>query len=122
VRDIKFIAYNIVTKKMIDLAATTPMALNPHIKIGGLFLPFDTHIILLQYIGIKDTEGTEVYEGMIVDGMKATRKSYRRGVVEYHKTGFIIRCGLERLRGLNGLKVLGNIYQHPELLNKGKKS
>ena len=90
---------------------------------------------LMQYTGLKDKNGKEIYEGDIFQF--GTKKDWidgegERGVVEWHEK--LARFGLdfssiyggEGYTGKNqhlvdfikGLKIIGNIYENPELLDK----
>lgn len=62
-REIKFRAWNRVTNQMLDLKKITPFALHPVLDAAGLFLPFDDAYALMQYTGLQDRNGTDVYEG-----------------------------------------------------------
>jgi uncharacterized phage protein (TIGR01671 family) len=64
VREIKFRAWNIVTKTMIDLKKITPLALD--IDTNGLFIPFSDGLIIMQYTGLKDINGKEIFENDVV--------------------------------------------------------
>ena len=64
-REIKFRAWHQDTKKMLDLKKMTPLALSPSLDQDGLYIPFIKDLPLMQYTGIKDKDGVEIYEGDI---------------------------------------------------------
>lgn len=84
---------------------------------------------LMQYTGLKDKNGKEIYKGDIVAIGKG--KSLI-GVIEYDAPSFIIiwKNGNKRAEIINGdrepifknshisLQIIGNIYKNPELLEK----
>lgn len=73
--------------------------------------------VLMQYTGCKDKNGAEVHEGDIV-----TDKHMTKGVVKYVQSdaAFKIVSDDDRLffltSDIDGLTVIGNIYENPELL------
>lgn len=81
--------------------------------------------ILCQYTGLKDNEDREIYEGDIV---KAVVFSKWIGVAKYSdkNQAFVFECIDKNYRGNivfmsqfdQGFKILGNIYENPELLKE----
>jgi hypothetical protein len=90
--------------------------------IGGYFN--HPSIVPMQYTGLKDRNGTEIYEGDIVGllGLMKGVISFRHGCfgVEWSKKSQLIRGKeFEQFKSYGALKllvVIGNIYENPELL------
>ncbi|MDT2449027.1 YopX family protein [Enterococcus avium] len=87
-------------------------------------------VILMQSTGFHDTKGKEIFVGDIVIH---TQKSINYGDVYHHSYAEVFQQqnGAYRIRGKDiygtdaygarkNLKVVGNIYEHAELLNKDR--
>ena len=72
---------------------------------------------LMQYIGLKDKNGKEIYEGDIV---KLFEYKVIDNIVLPEEIVTIndIRKGCDALRPSQYMEVIGNIYENPELLEK----
>ena len=125
-REIKFRGWNKSTNTMVDLHAITPLALSSSIMQDGVFLPFHEDIVLMQCVGLKDKNGIEIYEGDILsDGCEAAAVLWWKADLTFvlHYQDFIddeddepgSEVDIDAL-GWTGLKVIGNIFQNPELL------
>ena len=74
---------------------------------------------LMQYTGLKDRCGMQIWEGDIVDAWE--RGLNLKGVITWGCAGFFIKVPMPQaiwhLSGPNDpCEVIGNIYENPELL------
>jgi uncharacterized phage protein (TIGR01671 family) len=83
---------------------------------------------LMQYTGLKDKNGTEIYEGDIVkytseleNGIFEVKYGNCRFYGLWIEANFMgITTDLFYLGCSNELEVIGNIYENPELLEEGE--
>jgi uncharacterized phage protein (TIGR01671 family) len=119
-RDIKFRAWDKLNKKMY------PNPFNG--KLGGMNDIFSNtgDWIYMQYTGLKDKNGVDIYEGAVVDKFDFQDPYFRSVVVRhlgafcYESYGaFIVFTSDYHFKWANGkseaIEVIGNIYENPEL-------
>lgn len=128
------------SNKMVDFLKLTPFAIDHKLleTIDGLFIPFSEDNILMQYIGLKDMDGNKIFVGDILEEQNDFRPIKRKYKVFNVQGGFAINthqddfyrkvdCILfyESTAHMqtasfihSNCKVIGNIYEHLELLVK----
>ena len=129
-RDIKFRCWDTENKEMLEvqeLDYEDSYNGQPMIRTTMYSDYFDTEdMILMQYVGLKDKNGKEIYEGYIVSfNLKSDSEGqpYIIGYIEYQTTfsGYRIMSfeGSFALDyNIKDIEVIGNIYDNPELLKK----
>jgi hypothetical protein len=116
-REIKFRAWDKENEEMYDVAMidveTGEVAYTDH-PTGYNADALLEQVELMQYTGLKDKNGKEIYEGDII------LRQDEVGRIEFSEDGsFLIRFPhhLARMNATWGpIEVIGNIYENPELL------
>ena len=78
--------------------------------------------LLMQVIGLKDTQGQDVFEGDIVEVYNTYKEETFRGSVQYHNGAYTIRKDdlTSHSRFINyEIRVIGNVHETPKLLIQG---
>jgi len=79
--------------------------------------------ILMQYTGLKDKSGKEIYEGDIVSNGNKNKKYEDIFEIYFDRGEFLAGCKRGIIGGKtlgfwsDNLEVIGNIYENPELLS-----
>ena len=137
-REMKFRAWNITTKRMVDLNAVTPLALDPAFngQLEGVFVPFKDGYEIMQFTGLLDKSSKEIYEGDVVsitNPLYQIQKARLIGVVGFSWAAFHVEIKrtvewelynvdapelmfLMNIANSKEITVVGNIYENPELL------
>jgi len=134
-REIKFRAWDVKNNKFIDGYAITCDGTIFSFKEGDCEDYIRGHAdipntILIQYTGLKDKNGKEIYEGDILksiteynDYTGLNSHLYGGNVYEVKNNGwkfYLNPDGMYQVRSCD-CKVIGNIYENPELLKGGEK-
>lgn len=124
-REIKFRVWDVENKEMLEVQE---LDFEPTFYGGRIAIRpdqyndyFDTEdMILMQYTGLKDKNGKEIWENDIVE---ITRECiYDKGIIVFKNGCFFIKSKENLLALYNcelnnyKVKVIGNIYDNPELL------
>lgn len=123
-REIKFRAWHKDLKKMFKIGQITLEKgiwnFEPNDRdFIGMSIPYQPSFVLMQYTGLHDKNGKEIYEGDIV---KIKYRDEDIGKVIYEHNGFSIDVtnmnkNYGRVSFVNNfMEVIGNIYDNPELL------
>lgn len=79
----------------------------------------------MQYTGLKDKNGKEIYEGDLITGACHAKDELDIGIIEYQDAMFVVEYkGEEISESLfnniydceSDIEIIGNIHENPELL------
>lgn len=79
----------------------------------------DDHFILMQYTGLKDKNGKEIYEGDVVrthNDMASEQVYWNNEYAQFSKGRVIDGVFSNIHEDISYCEVIGNIYENPDLL------
>lgn len=121
-REIKFRAWNLINEEMV---------VNSELETSELIDVFKNEDLeVMQYTGLKDKSGVEIYEGDIIAIKDTIRKEIWVSDIIFEDATFVVKSkGCEYYdsplggiasdknhKGTHFCKVIGNIYENPDLL------
>ena len=121
-REIKFRAYDTKRRLWVNPAFLCIGLDGEHWGIVNerVILPADEeelkHVVFLQYTGLKDSKGKEIYEGDIL----LTDKAGWKAKVVFSASAFILLDSSGRFSAepdWDKCEIIGNIYENPELIS-----
>lgn len=110
-REIKFRAWNKSARAMLEWG---------YLRVCGQHLLFVDSLTWMQFTGLIDKNGKEIYEGDMVHRTRVDRGNDKQKVVQWRipKRGGI---GFNLRHCDDCIEVIGNIYENPELVSGTQK-
>jgi uncharacterized phage protein (TIGR01671 family) len=81
---------------------------------------------LLQFTGLTDKNGNEIYEGDVIADLKATEPEEKGFIVKWQGCSFVFEnvnfqgnedYGIDNIESVKTLEIIGNVYENIELLH-----
>lgn len=125
-RDIKFRGWDSVNEVMLQVESINFREGYVSLNEGDNSLTDTLEMIeLMQYTGLNDKDGKEIWEGDILEryGYWFIRIEYDKGCLmvrdldEVRYNNLILNVPICNFESINDWKVIGNIYENPELLD-----
>lgn len=105
--EIKFRAWSLINERWVQPTSQYEIGEKSFLRVGG----FRDGVEVMQFTGLYDKNGKEIYEGDIIEDNLGTR--YICHLLEPDK---IIRQPKSNSNFFKWNKIIGNIYENPELL------
>jgi uncharacterized phage protein (TIGR01671 family) len=134
-REIKFRTWDGKNKKMIYVDGDYNLVMKNNglwsLHKGDVILDHNSVAVygsggfLMQYTGLKDKNGKEIYEGDLITGACHAKDELDIGIIEYQDAMFVVEYkGEEISESLfnniydceSDIEIIGNIHENPELL------
>jgi hypothetical protein len=113
-KEIKFRAWDYDGRRMSRCVTLQQIAFEPAIQID--FRNNAPHLYWMQFTGLTDKNGVEVFEGDLVRATPDGYAPHEIYEVKWHEKD----CGWVVPKPLGDYVVIGNIYENPELLSKSQ--
>lgn len=126
-REIKFRAWDKEIEKMYPVLEIDFVEewVRMYSKITGRHCNYLDDLVLMQYTGLKDNYGEEIFEGDIVEITLTRIQETRRGEVIYYDGNacYLVKTTMEDYFSFMSadickIEVLGNTYENKELLDE----
>lgn len=117
-RELKFRAWDTATGVFLDQSKWNIRMDDGNVQLNGN-AGISTGIILMQYTGLKDKNGVEIYEGDIIEFDREEWRGYDNiHVVTWDNEEGGWNWGGGSTSDMCYRTIIGNIHQHPHLLTQ----